>query len=107
MTTDETAAPNEGTAGKAGPLAFDTSVAHQARMYDYILGGCFLYTHVSFMSAASSNVLPATTPPCDRGEVCRDRRKTSTRSLRSSWTSAGQAGRDLAFAATGTRYCAA
>jgi trans-aconitate methyltransferase len=39
MTTDETAAPNDGTVGKAGPLAFDTSVAHQARMYDYILGG--------------------------------------------------------------------
>jgi hypothetical protein len=39
MTTDETAAPGDGTAGKAGPLAFDTSVAHQARMYDYILGG--------------------------------------------------------------------
>jgi hypothetical protein len=38
MTTDETAAPNDSTAGKAGPLAFDTSVAHQARMYDYILG---------------------------------------------------------------------
>ena len=39
MTTDETAAPDDGTAGKAGPLAFDTSVAHQARMYDYVLGG--------------------------------------------------------------------
>jgi hypothetical protein len=39
MTTDETAAPNDSTAGRAGPLAFDTSVAHQARMYDYILGG--------------------------------------------------------------------
>jgi hypothetical protein len=39
MTTDETAAPNDSTAGKAGPLAFDTSVAHVARMYDYILGG--------------------------------------------------------------------
>jgi hypothetical protein len=39
MTTDETAAPNDSTAGKAGPLAFDTSVVHQARMYDYILGG--------------------------------------------------------------------
>jgi hypothetical protein len=26
-------------AGKAGPLPFDTSVAHQARMYDYLLGG--------------------------------------------------------------------
>jgi S-adenosyl methyltransferase len=39
MTTDETAAPDDGAAGRAGPLAFDTSVAHQARMYDYILGG--------------------------------------------------------------------
>jgi S-adenosyl methyltransferase len=39
MTTDETAAPDDSTAGKAGPLAFDTSVAHQARMYDYVLGG--------------------------------------------------------------------
>jgi hypothetical protein len=39
MTTDETAAPNEPGAGKGGPLAFDTSVAHVARMYDYILGG--------------------------------------------------------------------
>jgi trans-aconitate methyltransferase len=39
MTTDETAAPNDSTTGNAGPLAFDTSVAHQARMYDYILGG--------------------------------------------------------------------
>ena len=26
-------------ARKSGPLAFDTSVAHQARMYDYVLGG--------------------------------------------------------------------
>jgi trans-aconitate methyltransferase len=39
MTTDETAAPNDSTPSKSGPLAFDTSVAHQARMYDYILGG--------------------------------------------------------------------
>ena len=37
MTSDETAAP--ATGGKTGPLPFDTSVAHQARMYDYILGG--------------------------------------------------------------------
>ncbi|HEX6452031.1 MAG TPA: SAM-dependent methyltransferase [Trebonia sp.] len=35
MTTDE--APAQG--GKAGPLPFDTNVAHQARMYDYLLGG--------------------------------------------------------------------
>jgi hypothetical protein len=39
MTTDETAARNDGGTGKAGSLTFDTSVAHQARMYDYILGG--------------------------------------------------------------------
>jgi hypothetical protein len=39
MTTDETAAPNDSTAGKTGRLAFDTSVAHQARVYDYVLGG--------------------------------------------------------------------
>jgi hypothetical protein len=42
--SDEAAAPAQGnrTAGKAGPLPFDTSVAHQARVYDYLLGGCFL-----------------------------------------------------------------
>jgi S-adenosyl methyltransferase len=37
MTDDNAAAPGDGhTAGKA---PFDTSVAHQARMYDYVLGG--------------------------------------------------------------------
>jgi S-adenosyl methyltransferase len=36
MTSNE--APAQGSA-KAGPLPFDTSVAHQARMYDYLLGG--------------------------------------------------------------------
>ena len=36
MTSDETAGPGN---GKAGPLPFDVSVAHQARMYDYVLGG--------------------------------------------------------------------
>jgi SAM-dependent methyltransferase len=35
MTSDDTAAPGSET----GPLPFDTSVAHQARMYDYMLGG--------------------------------------------------------------------
>ena len=38
MTSDEAAAPG-GIAGKAKPPAFDTSVAHQARVYDYLLGG--------------------------------------------------------------------
>src|ERR1700730_8427926 len=40
MTGDEAAAPGGGsTAGETGPLPFDTSVAHQARIYDYTLGG--------------------------------------------------------------------
>ncbi len=29
----------DGTASKTAPLPFDTSTAHQARMYDYVLGG--------------------------------------------------------------------
>jgi hypothetical protein len=37
MTSDETAGPGN---GKTGPLPFDVSVAHQARMYDYVLGRC-------------------------------------------------------------------
>jgi hypothetical protein len=40
MTSDDAAAPGGGAAtGKAGPLPFDITVAHQARMYDYVLGG--------------------------------------------------------------------
>src|SRR5450755_2941279 len=39
MTSDEAMAPGGGTADKTGPLPFDTSVAHQARVYDYMLGG--------------------------------------------------------------------
>jgi len=35
----------DSTAGTEGPLPFDTSVAHQARMYDYVLGGCSRYMH--------------------------------------------------------------
>jgi hypothetical protein len=42
MTSDGATAPGDGTAGKAKPLPFDTSAAHQARMYDYLLGGNFL-----------------------------------------------------------------
>lgn len=48
MTSDETAGPGN---GKTGPLPFDVSEAHQARMYDYVLGGCFLYAH--YRSAGS------------------------------------------------------
>src|SRR5580692_1172935 len=39
MTSDSTAAAGGGAAGKTGTLPFDVSVAHQARMYDYLLGG--------------------------------------------------------------------
>jgi hypothetical protein len=36
MTSEDAAARGD---GQPGPLPFDTSVAHQARMYDYMLGG--------------------------------------------------------------------
>ena len=39
MTTDEAPAPGGGAAAKAGRPPFDASVAHQARIYDYLLGG--------------------------------------------------------------------
>ena len=39
MTSDEAAAPGSSAGGKTESLPFDTSVAHQARMYDYMLGG--------------------------------------------------------------------
>src|ERR1700741_4909997 len=39
MTTDKTPAPGEGTVGQSKRPPFDTSVANQARIYDYLLGG--------------------------------------------------------------------
>ena len=43
MVSDEAVAPGGGTAddraGKTGPRPFDVTVAHQARIYDYLLGG--------------------------------------------------------------------
>jgi len=40
MTSDGPAAPGDGgTAEKTGSLPFDTSVANQARIYDFLLGG--------------------------------------------------------------------
>jgi hypothetical protein len=40
MTSDGSAAAEDGdAASRAGRHPFDTSVAHQARMYDYVLGG--------------------------------------------------------------------
>jgi hypothetical protein len=42
MTGEETPAPGGGTESKTAPLPFDVSTGHQARMYDYLLGGHFL-----------------------------------------------------------------
>jgi hypothetical protein len=43
MTSGEASVPGgASTAGTARPPAFDTTVASQARMYDYLLGGCSL-----------------------------------------------------------------
>ncbi len=43
MTSDGAVAPARvGTVSGPGPLPFDTSRAHQARIYDYLLGGYFL-----------------------------------------------------------------
>ena len=39
MTRDEAPAAGAGPAGQAGRPPFDTSVANQARIYDYLLGG--------------------------------------------------------------------
>ena len=40
MSADEAASTSgDGGAGQADPSAFDTSRAHQARVYDYLLGG--------------------------------------------------------------------
>jgi hypothetical protein len=38
MGSDEAAATDDAT-GNTGSVPFDTSVAHQARVYDYLLGG--------------------------------------------------------------------
>jgi hypothetical protein len=45
MTADKTPVQNEAAAsGTHGPPPFDTTVAHQARMYNYLLGGKDHYT---------------------------------------------------------------
>jgi hypothetical protein len=41
MTSHDAVVHDGGTERGVGPLPFDTSVAHQARMYNYMLGGCF------------------------------------------------------------------
>jgi hypothetical protein len=62
MTSDKTAAP--GTASKAAPLPFDTSVANQARVYDYLLGGKDNYAVDRAAAKALLEVAPETVFTC-------------------------------------------
>src|ERR1700754_2947982 len=59
MTSDDAAAPG-GTAGETGSLPFDISVAHQARMYDYLLGGKDNYAADRAASEEMLKVYPET-----------------------------------------------
>jgi hypothetical protein len=61
MTTDKSAAPG-GAAGKTGSLPFDTSVAHQARVYDYLLGGKDNYAADRAVAEATLKVNPDLAP---------------------------------------------
>ena len=55
MTSDNESAPG---GRKPGPLPFDTSVAHQARMYDYLLGGKDHYAADRAATEAALKVYP-------------------------------------------------
>jgi hypothetical protein len=61
MTSDEPAASGGGTASKTEPPPFDTSVAHQARIYDYLLGGKDNYAADRAAAEAWLQVNPGTT----------------------------------------------
>jgi hypothetical protein len=61
MTTDNSTAPG-GAAGKTGSLPFDTSVAHQARVYDYLLGGKDNYAADRAVAEATLKVNPDLAP---------------------------------------------
>jgi len=63
MTSNEAAtAPSPGGADKAGSLPFDTSVAHQARVYDYLLGGKDNYAADRAVAEATLKVNPDLAP---------------------------------------------
>jgi hypothetical protein len=62
MTSNEPAAPGGSTAGKAGSPPFDTSVAHQARVYDYLLGGKDNYAADRAAAEATLKVNPDLAP---------------------------------------------
>jgi len=61
VTSDEPAAPG-GTVGKSEPPPFDTSVAHQARVYDYLLGGKDNYAADRAVAEATLKVNPDLAP---------------------------------------------
>ncbi len=60
MTSDEAQAPDGGAGGwtAAGVPDFDTGVAHQARMYDYLLGGKDNYAADRAQTEAALKVYP-------------------------------------------------
>jgi hypothetical protein len=58
MSSDPAVAPGGSDAGEALPLAFDTSVAHQARMYDYLLGGKDNYAADRAAAEAGLKIFP-------------------------------------------------
>ncbi len=62
MTNDEPVAPGGGSAGKTEPPPFDTSVAHQARVYDYLLGGKDNYAADRAVAEATLKVNPDLAP---------------------------------------------
>ncbi len=55
MTSDGAAGPGD---GKRGPLPFDTTKAHQARVYDYLLGGKDNYAADRAWAEAALEVWP-------------------------------------------------
>jgi hypothetical protein len=62
MTSHEPEAPGGGTAGKTEPIPFDTSVAHQARVYDYLLGGKDNYAADRAVAEATLKINPDLAP---------------------------------------------
>jgi hypothetical protein len=63
MTSDESAS-SSGTASKARPLPFDTSVANPARVYDYFLGGKDNYAADRAAAEAALKAAPETAFTC-------------------------------------------
>jgi hypothetical protein len=57
MTSDDAQGADDGMS-KAGPPEFDTSVAHQARMYDYLLGGKDNYAADRAATEAALQIYP-------------------------------------------------